>query len=406
MNEKEERGRNIAALSNLTQKDDTWTVPSQSRKGHYYTVNIGLDKTTCSCPDYENHRDKCKHIYAVEFTIERNSGTVTPEQIAEIPLRAKKVYTQDWPAYRLAQINEKAKFQELLAELCSGVDEPIQGLGRARLPMADMIFAAVFKVYSTVSTRRFISDLKEAYARRYISKFPCYNSIIGYLEMERLTPYLQWLIVQSSLPLHAVETKFAVDASGFSTCTYVRWVDEKYGKEQVERDWVKAHIICGVQTNVVTSVEISDKHDHDSNYFASLVNETGRRFNIEEVSADKAYSSYAAMRLVDMKGAVPYIDFKAGSTDTGKCKIWNTMYHFYSLRKEEFMEHYHQRSNVEATFSMVKAKFGSSIRSKLPVAQTNEVLCKFLAHNLCCLIQSSYELGIQATFWDADAQIA
>ena len=46
-----------------------------------------------------------------------------------------------------------------------------------------------------------------------------------------------------------------------------------------------------------------------------------------------------------------------------------------------------------------KAKFGGSIRSKLPVAQVNEVLAKFLCHNLCCLIQSSYELGIQATFW-------
>jgi len=51
---------------------------------------------------------------------------------------------------------------------------------------------------------------------------------------------------------------------------------------------------------------------------------------------------------------------------------------------------------------MVKEKFGGSIRSKLPVAQVNEILCKFLAHNLCCLIQSSYELGIQAAFWEAE----
>jgi hypothetical protein len=47
-----------------------------------------------------------------------------------------------------------------------------------------------------------------------------------------------------------------------------------------------------------------------------------------------------------------------------------------------------------------KAKFGGSIRSKFPAAQVNKVLCKFLAHNLCCLIQSQYELGIQATFWE------
>src|SRR5207253_1242681 len=101
------------------------------------------------------------------------------------------------------------------------------------------------------------------------------------------------------------------------------WFDEKYGKEQVEREWIKAHIISGVQTNVVTSVEISGKHDHDSNYFASLVNDTAKNFEIKEVSADKAYSSYAAMRLVDNKGALPFIDFKAGSTGRSKCAIWN-----------------------------------------------------------------------------------
>jgi hypothetical protein len=29
---------------------------------------------------------------------------------------------------------------------------------------------------------------------------------------------------------------------------------------------------------------------------------------------------------------------------------------------------------------------------------TNEALAKILNHNICCLIQSHYELGIEATF--------
>jgi len=244
-----------------------------------------------------------------------------------------------------------------------------------------------------------MTDLKDAYAKRLISKLPCYNAMITYLEKPEVTPYLQWLITQSSLPLKSVETDFAVDSSGFSTCQYVRWYDEKYGKEQSERDWVKAHVICGVKTNIVTSAEISGAHDADHNYFAPLVNETAKRFNVQEISADKAYSSYANMRLVDSKGAVPYIDYKAGSVGTGKCEIWNKMFHYYQYKRGEFMDHYHKRSNVETVFSMVKAKFGASVRSKLPVAQTNEVLCKILCHNICCLIQSSYELGIDTEFW-------
>jgi hypothetical protein len=63
------------------------------------------------------------------------------------------------------------------------------------------------------------------------------------------------------------------------------------------------------------------------------------------------------------------------------------------------MEHYHKRSNVESTFSAVKRKFGHDVRSKCDFAMVNEVLCKILAHNICCLIQEQCELGIEPVFW-------
>jgi hypothetical protein len=75
------------------------------------------------------------------------------------------------------------------------------------------------------------------------------------------------------------------------------------------------------------------------------------------------------------------------------------MFHFYCFNRDEFLKHYHQRSNVEAVFSAVKRKFGDSVRSRNDTAMVNEVLCKFLCHNLCCVILSQIELGIEATFW-------
>lgn len=48
---------------------------------------------------------------------------------------------------------------------------------------------------------------------------------------------------------------------------------------------------------------------------------------------------------------------------------------------------------------MIKAKFGDGLRSKTQTAQVNEALCKVLCHNICCLIQSVFELGIEPTFW-------
>ena len=78
------------------------------------------------------------------------------------------------------------------------------------------------------------------------------------------------------------------------------------------------------------------------------------------------------------------------------------MYHYYMYNHDWFMQQYHKRSNVESTFSMIKAKFGDALRSKTKTAQTNEALCKILAHNLCCLIQSMFELNSKPDFWASE----
>jgi len=77
----------------------------------------------------------------------------------------------------------------------------------------------------------------------------------------------------------------------------------------------------------------------------------------------------------------------------GGSDAWRRLWHLYSAQSDEFLAHYHKRSNVESAFSMVKRKFGASVRSKLPAAQRNEVLLKCLCHNLSVLVHSIRELG-------------
>jgi hypothetical protein len=43
---------------------------------------------------------------------------------------------------------------------------------------------------------------------------------------------------------------------------------------------------------------------------------------------------------------------------------------------------------------MIKRKFGEALKSKSYEGQVNEVLCKVICHNLCCLISAVYELGL------------
>jgi transposase len=405
MTAREERGLVIAATQKLMQKGKVWLVPSQNGKGKY-TVCPDHDTPFCSCPDHEDTGLPCKHVFAVRTVMAREhrpDGTVT--ETREVVFSEKKTYKQDWPLYNLAQIEEKRRFLVLLHDLCRGLPNiPQPGTGRRWTPMADIVFTCALKVYTGLSSRRFGTDLDDAHSKGYLSRKLHPVMVCAFLESESLTPVLQDLIVKSSLPLRSVETVFSPDSTGFSTSRFVRWFDEKYGTNRSGREWVKCHAICGVKTHIVTAVEILDKNAGDCPQFGPLVTKTAENFNVQEVPADRAYLSRENLELVHKLGATPFIPFKTTSTPGEAGSLWEKMFHYYNLNKSEFERHYHQRSNVESAFSMIKAKFRDSVRSKTNTAMKNECLVKFICHNICVLILSQLELGIDVDFWgDAPA---
>jgi transposase len=155
-----------------------------------------------------------------------------------------------------------------------------------------------------------------------------------------------------------------VDSSGFSTSRFVRWFNKKYGKEIDNREWVKVHLMCGVETKIVTSVDVSGWTANDTPYFVPLLERTAKYFQMQEISADKAYLSHKNLQAVAKANATPFIPFKANTIVPKKNTIWSEMYHYFMYNREQFLAHYHKRSNVETAFSMIKAKFGDAVRSK------------------------------------------
>jgi transposase len=377
--------------------EGVWIVPSQTTSASY-RVTIGATPS-CQCDDFQVRKLPCKHILAAQLVCARDHDGNAPRIVTDA-VPKKPTYQQDWPRYNQAQQTEKYRFRELLFDLCRGVPNPEQtGSGRRWTPLADMVFACGLKVYTTLSSRRFACDLKDAHEFGYLSHLMNSVSVCSFLENDRLTPVLKNLIVQSSLPLSLFETKFAPDSSGFSTSRFVRWHDEKYGCERSGHDWVKAHAICGVKTNIVTAVEIGDRDAGDSLFFKPLVEKTAENFTVQEVPADKAYLSHDNLALVNGLGGTAFVPYKVNSQAGEAGSLWEKMYFYFQFRREEFLEHYHQRSNMESTFAMVKAKFRDHVRSRTEVAMKNEVLCKFLCHNICVVHQSHIELGIEPVFW-------
>src|SRR5207302_2041924 len=98
----------------------------------------------------------------------------------------------------------------------------------------------------------------------YVSQVVHHSTIARCLESAETTPILLSMITTSSLPLQAMEETFAVDSSGFSSCKFDRWYNEKWGRMQSEHSWVKAHVISGTTTHVVAAVEIHEKNSSDA----------------------------------------------------------------------------------------------------------------------------------------------
>ena len=216
-----QRGLVIAGLCYIRTdgSDSRYRVPSQTGKCQYL-VSIDPKKGPdwrCDCEDFEKRGLPCKHIYAVRFLIERDTikgkgkqkgenpigtaiatavnatasdpqpsvqaslipetKTISVELKTELSAQAKlkkPTYKQDWPNYNKAQTTEKHRFQVLLADLCRGIVEPTrphEGTkgGRPPVPLAYRVFASAFKVYSTVSGRRFTCDMKDAQSQGHVS---------------------------------------------------------------------------------------------------------------------------------------------------------------------------------------------------------------------------------------------
>ena len=152
MNPRQVKAVEIASRFKIQEKEGKWVVPSQSKRGSY---SVGLNGTPrCTCPDFDTRGVVCKHIMAVQITIEERygDGTKIVKESVSVTGTVKRTYTQNWTTYNNSQVNEKDQFQVLLKDLVNGVPEPARNkTGRKPIPVSDALFAAAFKVYSTVS---------------------------------------------------------------------------------------------------------------------------------------------------------------------------------------------------------------------------------------------------------------
>ncbi|MBN1275500.1 IS5 family transposase [Candidatus Woesearchaeota archaeon] len=338
-----------------------------------------------------------------KFTDDERIIEIPPED-KQSPRKSKPTYPQNWQAYNAAKTNEDTYFKRLLRELLFvSIDEkPSKKPGRKGYSDQDKIFAMCIKIYYKGDLRKAEGILKELKNLKFIEKVPCFKSIDNFFNDETLTKILDNLILISALPLAQIEETGAIDSTGFSTSQFESWNTFKWGKhEGKERVWRKAHACTCCKTNAFLSIKVTEKNVGDAAMFNDVVGNYTKYFNMPDFVADKAYLSRDILKTIKKLGMNPYIPFKKNSIQAAKgAMIWSQMYAEFMTNREEFMQKYHRRSNIETSFHMLKMRFGNHCMTRTFHAQTNEIKIKTLCLNLCILIQEMFERQIVIDFND------
>lgn len=317
--------------------------------------------------------------------------------------KEKKTYPQDWEAYDKAKTNEDQLFKKLLEELLIlTIEEPIKiGAGRKGFTVKEKLFCMCIKIFYRSDLRKTTSILKELQRLNYINKAPSFKSIDNFFNDKSLSEILDNLILISALPLANLEETGAIDSTGFSVSRFDQWNKYKWGKHEGKRRvWRKAHACIGCKTNIALSVEITESHASDVSMVEEVIKTKTAYFNMKNFVADKAYLSRKVIQFLNTLNLIPYIPFKSNSMKrpNGQGYLWSRMFKEFTNHNYEFMKIYHQRSNIETCFHMIKTNYGDYLLTKKYDANVNEIKTKFLCHNICCLIQEAFESNISIDF--------
>jgi Transposase DDE domain len=158
-------------------------------------------------------------------------------------------------------------------------------------------------------------------------------TILNVLADDNNYEVLRALVERSALPLSERETHFASDSTKFSPSRKAHWADSKTGKEGLQQDWVKCHMMVGVDSHIVTAIEIREQNASDAKTFKALFDTTSKNFDIVAISADKGYCSQENYDIVGRNGATPYIAFLSHVKATTGNKHWKESFNRFKVTR-------------------------------------------------------------------------
>lgn len=307
------------------------------------------------------------------------------------------------PEKRGLEKGEMWQLLVLLRDLLRTVNEPPRRTQHERLPLHDMLYIMITKVFFRLSAADHCLFLELLHPDLLPpERIPHRNSISNYMRLAWLRPVLEALVNTSSKPLIPYSgVLYAVDSTPILAPGYYKSKDRKTDELYERREWFRLHMICDVLTGVVTAARADSKRVAEQKYFQVLLGETMcLGFHVEAISADKNYCIKANVGWAKDRGVQSYITVKRNAKRSKKNSdpAWDENYERAKSDDPEVKLKFHKRNIIESVNAFIKGKYIGEVLSKSEDGRYNEALCKVICRNLIVLIRYSRMLGFTTEF--------
>ena len=248
------------------------------------------------------------------------------------------------------------------------------------------LFLLVYKQFRKFTYKELLEDLSDNLTLRAylgLNHLPNYTTLIKFAK--RLPQKIFDKLIAAFKKFIKQPKKVAIDGTGISLDNASPHYCKRIGKPYQKRPFLKLSVIVELKHYLILQFKVRKRARHDLMDAYPLVKKLAKNYQPEVLYGDRGYDSEKLFKLVfEELGAYPLIFQKR--LDVPKYKRKGT----YRKQTVDIFDYgeYLQRNKVETAFSILKRKFGFSIKSKDVKTQKVEAMCRIIAYNIDRLLET------------------